>query len=230
MGVVPNTLYMVDILKPSSIYRLSATDGSATSIGSTRVNEVTDIAFLGKTLYGITMKQFLKIDPSTGAATVIGKTGASDLNALAVQPGSHKIYAAGYQYPGYVVIINPKNGRCASIGKLGTGLASAGDLVFKGSILYASLNKTGSAHSWLARVNPATGEATLIGSIGYRDVWGLAVRSGALYGVTKDGEFLKINTTTGKAVHLGSNRRKQAGLTCSPLSARVAFERGYGSN
>ena len=56
--------------------------------------------------------------------------------------------------------------------------------------------------SYLAEVNPVTGAATLLGSIGFDDVFGLAFVGNTLVGAASvtggdDSQFIDINTTTG---------------------------------
>jgi len=51
-------------------------------------------------------------------------------------------------------------------------------------------------------VDPATGDGTEVGSIGYKLVGGLSFTGGALYGVTMTGELLLIDLVTGQATKL----------------------------
>lgn len=50
---------------------------------------------------------------------------------------------------------------------------------------------------WLAEIDPETGEATLIGMTGFRQIFGLGFWGDKVYGFTKNNEYLLIDTETG---------------------------------
>lgn len=211
-----NTIYMVNFGNPSSLYTLRPGTGASTRVGAMGVSQVTDIAFSGSTLYGVSFTQFLTINPNTGKATVKGSLGFSDINALVVQPSTGKIFGAGSSAPGSFVSINPNTGKATRIGSFGAGLSSAGDLEFINGVLYATLDRNGFNNSFLARINLSNGAATLIGDMRFKDVWGLALRGGVLYGATNSGQLIRVNTANGVGTLIGSNGIAQAGLAKSP--------------
>src|SRR5436853_414723 len=88
-----NGLYMVS--NDSKLYRLDCATGTAGVIGPIGIPNVTDLAFHGPTLWGLTFSQFLRINPNTGAGVVIGNTGHNDLNGLAVSRDG-VIYTSGF--------------------------------------------------------------------------------------------------------------------------------------
>ncbi|MFZ3138110.1 MAG: C10 family peptidase [Thermodesulfovibrionales bacterium] len=207
-----NTLYSED--SSSNLYTINASTGAATMVGSIGISGVTDIAFNGLNLYGITFSYFLNINPNTATGNIIGYTGYSNLNALAVSSNGI-IYAA--ETTGTFVRINPTSGQAIFIGNYGDGLSSGGDLAFSlNKTLYASVKRSGYDNSWLATVNLSTGKASLIGDMGYKDVYGLSFKDGTLYGVTQDGKLIKINTSIGTGTYVGSNLINHWGLTTSP--------------
>lgn len=213
-----NTLYMCDFQAKSKLYVLNSTNGAKTLVGSIGT-QCTDLAFVGSKLNAVTFSKFLTINPVTGAITASKNHGFTDINAL-VAGSSGTLYAAGSINNGgkgaNFVRINASTGVGTVIGKYGAGLTSAGDLEFLGGILYATVNKPGSATTWLAKINTSTGKATLVGNIGHQNVWGLAVRNGLMFAVSNNGKVLRINTANGVGVVIGTNGVVQAGLAKSP--------------
>ena len=102
------------------------------------------------------------------------------------------------------------------IGRLGNGLTSAGDLIILNGTLFALVNKPGSATTWLAKINPATGKATLVGNTGHPDVWGLEIRSGVMLAAAANGRIVRLNPQSGVAAIVGSNSVSMGGLAKSP--------------
>lgn len=223
-----NTLYMHSFDSfNSELYAVNSNDGSATLVGDL-ATQCTDIAFAGSKLYGISFTNFFLIDPTTGAVSDVVLHGYNDLNALtAANP--RILYAAGnsvnFNKRGRNVGANfimfkfnnkTNSWRAKRIGNFGSGLTSAGDLIYFKKTLYATVNNPSSINTWLAKINPKTGKAKLIGDIGFRNVWGLAVKDKVMYAVTVDGELLQINPKNGLGVFIGSNGISQGGLTKSP--------------
>ena len=102
------------------------------------------------------------------------------------------------------------------IGRLGNGLTSAGDLIILNGTLFALVNKPGSATTWLAKINPATGKVTLVGKTGHPDVWGLEIRSGVMLAAAANGRIVRLNPQSGVAAIVGSNSVSMGGLAKSP--------------
>lgn len=220
-AVPPTTLYANEFVESTNgrLYRITHTNAAKTPVGSFKVAEVTDLAFSGAVLYGTTFEKFLSINPTTGAANGIGKgIGSKEINALVVAP-SGKVYAAEATPPGRFMEINPSTGKGKVIGQYGSKLESAGDLAFKSGVLYATIRPSGSSNSWLAKVAQASGKATLIGDTLFRDVWGLAVKGGVLYGATTNGELIKLNTNSGAGTLVARNGLVHGGLAVSPAAA-----------
>jgi hypothetical protein len=204
-----NGLYMVS--SDAKLYRLDCATGSAGLVGPVAgIADVTDLAFQGPTLWGLTFTQFLRINPNTGAGTVIGSTGQSNLNGLAVSRDG-VIYAAGGSQ---LWRIDPLTGVATVAHPLGA-FTSDGDLAFdSNNQLYgALLNSTSTVV--LATIAVGTGAVTPIGPIGFPTCYGLAFHGCRLYGVTAAGQVLEINCATGAGTVIGKNGIDQYGLTAA---------------
>lgn len=216
-----NTLYVHSFEYNSRLYTVNANTGATTLVGAMGT-ECTDLAFNGAKLSGISFTRFFQINPTTGTVSNVRYHGFSDLNALvyagAASPGH--FFAAGVNgwgsSGGVFVRINATTGVATLIGRLGNGLTSAGDLTFLNGALYALVNKPGSATTWLAKINPDNGKATLVGNTGYSDVWGLEIRSGVMLAATANGRIMRLNPQSGTAVIIGSNSVRMGGLAKSP--------------
>lgn len=197
----------------SKLYTLDPATASPRLVGAVGITNVTDIAFHGPTLYGITFSQFLRLNPDTGAGTVIGAVGGGfSTNGLAV--ASDSIVYAGTN-GGQLIRINPVTGAGTLVGNFGGGLTSSGDLAFDSNdVLYGALNSGGGVA--LARIDRNTGVATIIGATGLSTVYGLAFSCCRLYGVSAAGELLDINVATGKATVIGKSAVPLGGLTARP--------------
>lgn len=192
----PRGIYAITFAADSALYRLNPGRHRTTLEGRTGVR-LTDLAFRGQTLYAISFTDLYWLNARTGARHKIGRLGVRSANALTVRPATKTLYGAGRD--GTLFRISARTGRAAVIGRFGRGLASAGDLTFAGGRLYATVDRPGSAWSLLATVNVRTGTAAVIGPTGYRHVYGLVTRHGALYGATYSGKYLAICRATGRA-------------------------------
>ncbi|MFN0100659.1 MAG: hypothetical protein ACKV2U_01075 [Bryobacteraceae bacterium] len=174
------------------------------------IASVTDIAFHGPTLYGLTFTLFLRLNPDTGAGTVVGPTGFS-ANGLAVASDGRIYAGAG----GQLITINPVTGAGTLVGNFGGGLVSSGDLAFDSNdVLYGALMS--GTNGILARIDRTTGVATSIGSTGVSDMYGLAFCCCRLLGASSGGALLDINAATGQATLVGKNSLTQWGLAVRP--------------
>lgn len=201
-------LYVVD--PGSRLYTLDPATASPNLVGPVGIANVTDIAFHGPTLYGVSFSQFLRLNPDTGAGVAVGVIGFST-NGLAVAADG-TIYGAAV---GQLIRINPVNGAGTLVGNFGGGLTSSGDLAFDSNdVLYGALNS--GATVVLAQINRNTGAATAIGPTGLNTVYGLAFFCCRLYGTSGSGELLDINVATGKATVIGKNTLTHWGLTARP--------------
>jgi hypothetical protein len=202
----------------STLYRLGTTaPGGAVSvqrIGETGVEDVFDIAFIGNRLFGIgpgnatfgiSDDVLIEINPATGAASAFASIDVSgNLNALVGESAATLIAASS---TGEVWRINPDALQATRLGNYGSGLDSSGDLTFvPNGVLF------GTAFGFpdrLVRVNTSTGTATVVGSLGFEDVFGLAFHptTGALLGVAdadRAPKLISINPSTGTSTVIGT--------------------------
>lgn len=204
-------LYANSIFRSNELFTINETTGDVKKIGSIGFT-TTDIAFYGSELYGITFSSFLKIDKTTAVGRKVGSLNFNSMNALVVSE-SGDIYAASTSN-GDFIKIDVSTGKGTLIGNYGSGLTSSGDLAFDSNgILYASVKRLRSPTDWLAQVNRVSGEATLVGDIGFTDVWGLSFFDNILYGVTSSGKFIRINPLSGESTEISNNAVMFAGLT-----------------
>lgn len=183
-------------------------------VGETGVRTVFDIAFAGDRLFGIgpgtsfgtSEDVLIEIDPKTGATTGIGRIDPSGtFNALEGETASTLIAATT---TGEVWRIDFVALTATRLGVFGSGFSSSGDLALvAGGTLYGVLQ--GSPSDVLATVNRATGRASRIGSIGFRQVYGLEFNpvTGALLGVVdavRSPKLVSVNRSTGAATVIGA--------------------------
>lgn len=201
-------LYVVD--PASTLHTLDPATGSARAVGPTNLANVTDIAFHGPTLYAVTFSQLARLDPLTGAGTVLGPIGFST-NGLAV--ASDGILYAGTT-GGELVTVNPVTGAGTLVGGFGAGLTSSGDLAFDSNdVLYGALDQGGTVV--LAQIDRSSGAATVIGAVGLGTLYGLAFHCCRLYGATSAGEVVDVNVASAAATVIGRNGLVQWGLASS---------------
>ena len=198
-------LYVVD---PSSqLYTVDPASASPRLVGPVGLASVTDIAFHGPTLYGVSFSQLLRLDPETGAGVTIGAIGFSTNGLAAATDGT--LYASTTD--GRLVKINPVTGAGQLVGPFGGGLTSSGDIAFDSNdVLFGALNSGGAVV--LARIDRNFGTAIAIGPTGLSTVYGLAFHCCRLYGTSGAGELLDINVATGKATVIGKNSLAQWGM------------------
>ncbi len=199
-------LYVTDLT--SKLFTLDPATGSSGLVGPTGMANVTDIAFHGPTLYGVSFSQFLRLNPDTGAAIAIGNTGFTT-NGLAVSEEG-TIYSGTTD--GKLIRINPVTGVGTLIGLFGGGMTSSGDLAIDDNgVLYGALNSGGSVV--IARIDRATGVATVIGPTGFSTVYGLAILCCRFFGCTSAGELLSLNAATGAGTVIGKNAVSMGGMS-----------------
>ncbi|MBV8459141.1 MAG: PEP-CTERM sorting domain-containing protein [Acetobacteraceae bacterium] len=157
-------------------------------------------------LYGLdgnvppTIAHLFRINPANGATTDLGSTGQTATGATPI--GAGVLFAAnefGSPSPLTFYRISPPSPVATTIGV--AGFIPDGLLAFNGAgDVFASGRSTpsGSGPDNLYRVDPATGASTLIGSIGFSQVFTGAFANGILYAFPFTGpQVIEINTSTG---------------------------------
>ncbi|MGR8942245.1 MAG: hypothetical protein ACU83P_11715 [Gammaproteobacteria bacterium] len=181
------------------------------NLGETGIKEMTDIAFLpdGR-LFGVTFTRLAVINTVTKRAAfvggIIGEAYLSEehwINALAASADG-QLYAATRD--GELLTIDTATGKGTTVGVYGNGLGSSGDLVFlpDGTLLGSARRLITPIYTSdvLVRIDPHSGQAEVVGDIGFKQVFGLAAGPrGELLGMA-DGnsqpKLIKINKSNGQ--------------------------------
>lgn len=213
-----------------TIYAHSATELYVVSPGSwtvTRIgafmngDQITDLAVTPNgNLYGISYDTLYSINKVTGRATQVAPLSGGANNGMTFIARGDLLAA---DTAGDVKQINPSNGSVSSRGNFGSNLSSAGDLVAvaNGTMYGVSSTTAGggsaSSNNVLIRVDPNNGTATVVGPIGYGDVWGLAYVNAKVIGFTTAGRILEIDPSTGAGTLLATRPVVFWGAGMSPL-------------
>jgi hypothetical protein len=164
-------------------------------------DEMTDIALdkAGK-MIGISFNKVYSVDPKTATCTYLAPLSRSfnGLSFIAPASAEGKEYLMATALDGSVFRIDPNTGLSTTVGNLGVGFGSSGDLVsIKGFGTVATVKEIGKVTDWLARVDPVTGKATLIGDTRFSKVWGLGFWKNKVYGFAESGQFILIDVKSG---------------------------------
>lgn len=174
------------------LWHVNPATGAAARVGLMSY-VMTDIALSASgMLYGINFNTLFRIDPTTGAVTIIGSLGVNTANGLAFGPGG-VLYLSNYvgSTGGELRTVNLLTGATTLVGPI--GYSSAGDLAFSSDgTLYMTDDD-----SLLVAVDLHTGAGHAVGSVGFTDVYGLAWLGNRLYGLNPYGQLFWINTATG---------------------------------
>jgi len=163
------------------------------------LNDVTDIAIdRDGRIVGTTFNGLLEIDGKTAEckpiATLPPGRSFNGLSWIRTDSGEERLLATTLD--GGVFRIDPATGTATTVGQLGGGLRSSGDLVSVAS--YGTLvTVSGPGSDRLARIDPLTGTATIIGDTGFQKVWGLGFWGDRVFGFTTTGQFILIDPKTG---------------------------------
>ena len=148
----------------------------------------------GTTFYGVN-----RIDKTTATCTPL-RAGPSYPNSLSfvpkgtVDPNNEAL--VGYFGSTYSRI-DTQTGAITTLGVLGGGYISSGDIVsVKGGGTYLTVKGLGCADC-LVEVNPSTGALVKkLGSVARTDVFGLAFWGGRVFGFSDGGDLFEINPST----------------------------------
>jgi hypothetical protein len=166
------------------------------------------------TLYAIGRDAFWYFDDARARWNEIGDPGVGDWNpnGLAVDSrGTTYVTSRDALYS-----INRDTGAATFIGLAGSSFEASGDCVVnKDDTLYMS-SKHRDDTDVLVRLDGRTGEGEEIGPIGFRRVFGLTAAWGALFGLTRDGEIIEIDESTGIGILLHDTEFEFFGAASSP--------------
>lgn len=199
----PPSLKLVSLLTSGSattsrlgLIDLSTGNLSQLPLGNMAGTVLQDIATFGNDTFAIANpNNFYRIDPNTSTYTLVSNL-VSIANTTITSLGftsSGTLYAAGSEGDFYTV--DTTTGKATLIATI-PGFSASGDLAYDATSgrFFATSSNQGSNDS-LYSIG-LTGDARLIGNIGFRNVWGLLLENGTLYGFTPQ-QQIKINLTTG---------------------------------
>ncbi|MBL8957929.1 MAG: hypothetical protein JNK82_44550 [Myxococcaceae bacterium] len=218
-GTVDGTIYAHSA---TDLYIVNPSGWSVTRVGAfNNGDQITDLAVTPNgNVYGISFDSLYTINKTTGRATLVaGVSGAANNGMTFISNGS--LLAAGSS--GDVKSINTTTGAVTPRGNFGNGLSSSGDLVAvaNGTMYGVSSTTAGggsaSSNNVLIRVDPNTSAATVVGPIGFGNVWGLAYVNAKVIGFTTAGQILQIDPATGQGTLLATRSVVFWGAGTSPL-------------
>jgi hypothetical protein len=212
-----------DTLPASNLYTVNPDTGAATSIGSIG-KAITGLAFDnadGGKLYGVTAgvylsgaeRQLLRIDPATGASTVVGTLGANEIEDIAFT-ALGQLY--GWNETGDDLYrINKANGALTKVGEANLSLSYGDGIAFdRNGWLWGALDgdfgplstldvSTGTVTKGVKLNGSPNGTGNLVSSADF------ACDGQTLYGVVNDfgatSNLVTIDTATGKITNKGAS-------------------------
>ena len=185
-------------------------------------HQMTDIAVTAdEHLWGVTFNALYQIDRATAQCTFVASLSGSliglNFNGLTFVPagvlGSQEVLVASTQAGAYY-LVDTRTGNANRLGSYGDGIGSSGDLVaVAGAGMYATVTRGGA--EYLARIDPRTGVATVVGPTGVSGTWGLGYWRARIYGFTNTGSFVTIDIATGRATVVSTSSQSWwgAGVT-----------------
>jgi hypothetical protein len=182
---------------PDVLYKLDPVTKGVTVVGPFKgCSSVIDIALdENSNMFGTTFGGLYKIDKKTAVCT--GISNGSYPNSLSFVPKGtlfmDKEALVGYSGSTYIQI-DTVTGQVNTIGALGSGLSSSGDIVsVKNGGTYLTVNGGGCADC-LVEVDPKTGKMTKNwGPVGYGAVFGIAFWAGSVYGFDNGGDLFEVS-------------------------------------
>jgi hypothetical protein len=232
--VKPGAVYIQDCVtnKLSKLYTLDLATGKATFVGEI-VTEVSDIAFVGSQLYGLDRDgdktRLVKIDLNSGDVTVIGDIGNA-CAGLAYNRQRNTLYATTAKQ---LIAINLETGKGTPVVTVADKDYNCAEVAFdadgKAYITLIGYNKK----KLLASLNLETSKVHIIGNIGFPNIASMEFVGDVLYGVTgnffnlgKNGQLIRIDTTTGKGtlVTMTEPKGRWAGISIYEPATVVTTE------
>jgi hypothetical protein len=203
----------------TDLYTVDPNTFALTHVGAFGQSDITDIAVTPSgDLWAISFSSLYRVDKSTASTTLVASLSGSGNNGLTFLPNGNLLAADG---SGTVKQINTSTGASTDIGSFGNGLSSSGDLVAVGPVMYG-ISSTGaggsdaSGNNILLRVDIASGVATVVGPIGFGQVWGLAYVNKRVIAFNTKGQIIQIDPTTGAGTLLSTTNVQFWGAGMSP--------------
>lgn len=166
-------IFAMDIGSGSRIWRVDATTGAATMGATTSLSSPTAIAFDGDDqLWAVDIGGDLyRVDEVTGATMLVGATGQS-IKGLAFDPTDGTLW--GTNSGSQVYTIDVYSGTPTLVGA--TGVAASPDIEFDASGNLFASSGGGGVTSDLISIDKTTGVGSVVGSIAFASVAGMAAR------------------------------------------------------
>ncbi len=221
----------------NTLYRIDTQTFTAQMVGTMAglgTDSLTDLAVdKNDHMVGVSTTKLYSIDQTTGATTLIkdltgSAAGLSSLSYVPTDlndPNSEDILVTANNQ-GDVYQIDPSTGGATKIGTYGTSaslgkITSSGDLFgVRGLGIYATVNVGTETNDYLAKIDPTTWKATLLGtSTGFNNIFGLGYWAGKLYGFVDNGAgsgkiiLIDQNTGVGTVLKSGAERWYGAGVS-----------------
>jgi hypothetical protein len=193
----------------TDLYRIDPDTLAITHVGPfgwpRGADQMTDIAIDrdGK-MVGVSYDKVYTVDKMTAQCTYLAPldrsfNGLSFVPAAAADPSRQEMLV-GAALDGSFYELNPTTGASRAIGNYGGGLTSSGDIVSVQNFGTVATVKNGTATvDFLASVDTLSGKATIIGSTGVSDIWGLGFWKNKVFGFTSGGSFVLLDPKTGLA-------------------------------
>jgi hypothetical protein len=179
------------------LYRLDPLTKEVTEIGPFKgCGQIIDIAIdKDNKLYGTTFSSLYTIDKNSAVCTLISHGQYSNSLSFVPKGTADPLVEALVGYAGNKYIrIDPVTGDTTTIGALGGGYASSGDIVsVKNGGTYLTVVGNG-CQDCLAEVDPVTGALIKnLGPLYHVGVYGLAYWGGSAYGFSSSGKLFEIH-------------------------------------
>jgi hypothetical protein len=176
-------------------------------------------------IFGVSWGAVYAVDKDTAACTFLAPlmgeqfNGLSFLPAGSIDPTDAEILV-GTGLSGTLWRIDPATGMSEMIGDYGGIVESSGDLVSVEGFGTVATVKNGSTNDYLARIDETTGVATMIGTTGIPDIWGIGFWAGKVFGFVATNEFVLIDVDTGETMFIYDGPENWAGAgvtTAAPI-------------
>lgn len=192
----------------STLYRVDPDDLSVGTVGpfvwpaNIISDSMTDIAIdKDGNMVGISFDRVYAVDKETAICTYLADLSGS-FNGLSFVPGigpdpNAPERLVGANLAGDVFEINPMTGASSLVGSYGAPWVSSGDIVSVrgfGTVATVTDNR---GSDRLARLDPTTFAATIIGDTTFDAIWGVGFWENKVFGFTDNQQFVLIDTTTG---------------------------------
>lgn len=206
----------------TTLFKLDPKTNAVTEVGDfDGCTQIVDIALdEASNLFATSNNALYKVDKATAVCTEIAK--GSYPNSLSFVPkgtvDATSEALVGYEDANYVRI-DTSSGAKTTIGALGGGLKSSGDIVsVKGGKTYLTVKGTGNTcttNDCLVEVDPTTGKLVKNwGSIEHHNVFGLSFWGGKIYGFNDGGELFEVTFGTSQlATKIIAMPNKPSGLS-----------------